>query len=107
MLTNGIITGNANFKIDAIAFSKQCSKPEDPDVLIDFFVELLLALPLSATKKTSLKSILLSNQASNSYWTVAWVNYIGSQTSADENILRGRLNSLLLEITRLAEHQLA
>ncbi len=107
LLTNGINTGNANFKIDAIAFSKQCSKPEDPDVLIDFFVELLLAVPLSATKKTSLKSILISNQASNSYWTIAWVNYFGSLSTADENILRGRLNSVLLEITRLAEHQLA
>ena len=107
LLTNGINAGNTNIKLDAIAFSKQCSKPEDPDVLIDFFVELLLALPLSAAKKTSLKSILLSNQASNSYWTIAWTNYIGSQTSADESILRGRLNSVLLEITRLAEHQLA
>ena len=107
LLTNGIYAGNTNIKLDAISFSKQCSKPEDPDVLIDFFVELLLVLPLSAAKKTSLKSILLSNQASNSYWTIAWTNYIGSQTSADESILRGRLNSVLLEITRLAEHQLA
>ena len=107
MVNTGINVGNANFRIDSIAFAKQCTKPEDPDVLIDFFVELLLALPLSATKKTSLKSILLSNQTSNSYWTVAWNNYIGKQISTDEAILRTRLNPLLLEITRLAEHQLA
>ncbi len=107
MFGNGINAGGTTFKIDAIVFAKQCSKPEDPNILIDFFVELLLALPLSTEKKTSLKSILLSNQATDSYWTIAWFDYIGSPSVSNENILRSRLNPLLIELTRLAEHQLA
>lgn len=107
MLGTGINMGGTVFKIDAIAFARQCPKAEDPDLLVDFFVELLLALPLSTAKKTSLKSILLSNQTSNSYWTIAWNNYNSDPSIANENILRIRLNSILLEITRLAEHQLA
>lgn len=107
MLGNGISAGGTVFKIDAIAFARQCPKAEDPDLLVDFFVELLLALPLSTTKKASLKSILLSNQTANSYWTIAWNNYSSDPSTANENILRIRLNSVLLELTRLAEHQLA
>lgn len=107
MLGNGINMSGTTLFIDAVAFAKQCSKPEDPNALVDFFVELLLALPLSATKKTSLKSILLSNQSTDGYWTIAWNDYLGISTAANENIVRSRLNPLLVEITRLAEHQLA
>ena len=107
ILIAGMNMGGTVFKIDAIAFARQCPKAEDPDLLVDFFVELLLALPLSTAKKTSLKSILLSNQTSNSYWTIAWNNYNSDPSTANENILRIRLNSVLLELTRLAEHQLA
>ena len=107
LLGNGINISGTIIKIDAIAFAKQCPKAEDPDLLLNFFVELLLAVPVSATRKSSLKSILLSNQITNSYWTIAWTTYISSPTTANENIVRSRLNPLLLELTRQAEHQLA
>jgi uncharacterized protein (DUF1800 family) len=107
LLSNGINMGGTTIKIDAIAFAKQCPKPDDPDILLDFFIELLLAVPISTAKRGTLKSILLSNQVTNSYWTVAWGDYVLTPTTVNENIVRSRLNPLLLELTRMAEHQLA
>jgi len=107
LLGNGVNMSGTVIKIDAIAFARRCPKAEDPDLLLDFFIQLLLAVPVSATKKLSLKSILLSNQVTNGYWTIAWTTYISNPTTTNENIVRNRLNPLLLELTRLAEHQLA
>lgn len=107
LLSNGFNAGGATFKIDSVAFAKQCTSPEDPNVLIDFFTEMLLAVPLSSSKKISLKSILLSNQSSDAYWSLAWMDYNNNPTVVNDGIVRTRLNPLLIEFTRMAEHQLA
>ena len=105
--SGGVNMSGTVIKIDSVAFAAQCPNADDPDLLVNFFVELLLAVPLSATKKSNLKSILLSNQSTNSYWTTAWGSYIINPIPANDSIVRSRLNPLLLELTRLAEHQLA
>lgn len=108
MLSTGFTNGSgATIKINVIAFAQTCPNVSDPDLLVDYFVELLLGLGLSAAKKASLKAILLSNQTSNYYWTQAWNDYIATANTTNTNIVRSRLASLLLDITRLAEHQLA
>jgi hypothetical protein len=108
MLGTGFTAGSGtSIKINPISFAQTCPNVSDPDMLIDYIVELILGLGLSTTKKTSLKAILLSNQAQNYYWTQAWTDYVNNPNTTNTNIVKSRLTSLLVEITRLAEHQLA
>ena len=60
-----------------------------------------------AGKKTALKANLLSGQTSNYYWTQAWNAYLGTPNTTNTTTVTTRLKDLLLEVTRLAEHQLA
>jgi hypothetical protein len=61
--------------IDHIAFVAQFPRPDDPNLLIDSILQVLMPMPFSTAKKQVLKSILLSGQAQDYYWTVAWKNY--------------------------------
>ncbi len=99
-------TGTA-IKVDPMHFAKKFYSPGDPNLLIDFFCDLLLGLPIAGQMKINLKqSTLLSGQTSDYYWTNAWAAYIGNPNTANTNIVKSRLNSLLIELTRLPEHQL-
>ena len=61
--------------IDHIVFAAQFPQPDDPNLLIDAMLQVLMPMPFSAAKKQVMKSILLSGQAQDYYWTVAWRNY--------------------------------
>lgn len=93
--------------IDPIAFAAQCSKPEDPNVLINESLSLIYTISVSQQLKDFLKSILLSGQSSDSYWTTAWSDYKNSpnNTSAKAIVL-GRLQSFYKYLMNLAEYQL-
>jgi hypothetical protein len=57
--------------------------------------------------KDYFKSILLSGQSQNYYWTNAWNDYINSPGNATfEGIVKGRLQLMLTEMCRLAENHL-
>lgn len=98
--TNG--TGTA-VKINVLAFANA----SDPDLLVDYCCSLLLGLDVSAAQKTAFKSILLSGQSSNHYWTDAWNAYKANPNAANSAIVKPRLTSLLLELTHLPEQQLS
>ena len=107
MLGNGFTGGSGtSIKADVLAFTRQFANANDPDQLVDQFCTTLLGIDVSATQKIAYKSILLSGQTSNYYWTNAWDAYILSPTTANANIVKPRLTSLLTELTRLPEHQL-
>ena len=69
---------------------------------------LLFAVDLPAQFKIDTKiQTLLTGQVTNSYWTVAWNNYIGAPTNTGfANIVKTKLNSLLTTFLQLAEYQL-
>ena len=100
--------GGYQLKIDHVAFATQFDHPEDPVQLVDDIVKLLLPMDLSAFKKYLLKSILLSGQASDYYWTNAWNAYLANpnDTMAYETV-RTRLALLHKYIMSLPEYQLA
>lgn len=106
---NGIsVTPNAKIKIDVIAYALSLSNPANPDVIVNEAVEYLLGIGLSQNLKDYYKSILLSGQSSNFYWTNAWNDYIGSPSNTTyEGIVRGRLQAMLTEMLRMAEHHLS
>lgn len=100
--------GGYQLKIDHVAFVAQFDHPEDPVQLVDDLVRLLLPMDLSAFKKYLLKSILLSGQASDYYWTNAWNAYLANpnDTMAYETV-RTRLALLHKYLMSLPEYQLA
>ncbi len=80
MAFQGVDVGTEKLIIDHIAFAAQFSDPSDPNALIDDMLALLYPMPISVLKKTFLKSILLSGQFSDHYWTDAWNAHINNPT---------------------------
>ncbi len=102
-----ISTDNDQLAIDHIAFAQQFDHPEDPNLLIDDALRILLPMEISPAKKQLLKSILLSGQANDFYWTAAWYAYLANP--ADQMVyqaVRFRLASMHKYIMNLAEYQL-
>ena len=102
-------TDNDRMAIDHVAFAAQFDHPEDPNLLLDDMLALLLPVEISFLKKLLLKTgILLSGQANDYYWTNAWNTYVNnpSDQMAYETV-RSRLALLHKYITSLAEYQLA
>lgn len=108
MLGSGFSAGTGTaIKIDPMHLAKKFYSPGDPNLLIDFFCDLLLGIGLSQTMKSNLKTItLLSGQTQDYYWSNAWSAYIANPNTTNTNIVRTRLVSLLTELTHLAEHNL-
>lgn len=104
LLTNSIY----GMKVDVLAFTATLSDPGNPVSLIDEALSLLHPLPSDADLKASLKSILLSGQIADYYWTSAWTNYVGTPTNtAFVNTAKSRLQTLYQAITNMAEFQLS
>jgi uncharacterized protein (DUF1800 family) len=107
MVNSGFTAGtSAQIRINYLAFTASFPDANDPDLLLDFYVKMLLGLPLSVAHLNSLKSILLSGQTNNNFWTTAWDNYVANPNIPNTNIVSGRIRNVMLELTRLAEHHL-
>ncbi len=104
-----LLTSNAyGMKIDVLAFTATLDNPSDPNLLLDEAFTLLHPLPTDAAVKASLKTVLLSNQASDYYWTTAWNNYIGTPTNTTySNTVLTRLKTVYQAITNMAEFHLS
>jgi hypothetical protein len=106
-LNNGVFAGTGvATKINVLTFAQQSPNAGDPDALVDYCCKLLSGITLSSTRKDTLKSILLSGQTTNAYWTTAWQAYIANPNAANTAIVKTRLTGLVAEVTRMAEHQL-
>ena len=108
LTTNGVyISATARLKFDVMDYANALSSPSDPDFVINHSVEYFLGLTLSQTLKDYYKSILLGGQISNIYWTNAWNDYAGAPTNTTYlGIVRSRLQQMLTELLRMAEHHL-
>lgn len=68
---------NLTFKVDLLAVVAQFSDPYDPNVLVQEAVDLLFAVPVSATVRFQLKvAFLLLGQLSDHYWSDAYELYL-------------------------------
>ncbi len=81
----------------------------DPNLLIDKALELLYRVPPTAAMRTYLKTtILLGGQASDHYWTDAWVAYKAAPTNAAAlNIVTSRLQAFYKFLIQNPEYQLS
>ncbi len=105
--TNGHTQYGVNLKIDLIAFAQQFSNPGDPNVLIADSAALLSPNDIGATQTAFLKTILLSNQSADYYWTNAWDQYINNPTNTSyKATVETRLRSMYTYLMDMAEYQL-
>lgn len=103
LVITGINTGNPKYKVDVLAFTRTLDAPDNPDSLIAEAIELLHVSPPNAAVTAQLKSILLSGQTQNYYWTDAWNSYVNTPTTTNMNIVLGRLQTLYTAILNMAE----
>lgn len=97
------------FVADIVRFTAGLKNPSDPDLLIDQALQLLYRIPVSATAKQELKkSILLTGQSQDHYWTEAWDDYIKNPTDEiKKHIVATRLKNLFSFIVNSPEYQLS
>jgi uncharacterized protein (DUF1800 family) len=102
-----VISGSNGMKADILLFTSTLSNPADPNALIAEVLELVHTLPSDSAVILSLKSILLSNQTSDAYWTVAWNAYQSNPTNMTNlNIVRTRLQTFYQAVLGMAEYNL-
>jgi uncharacterized protein (DUF1800 family) len=103
----GITVSGVKLQIDPIAFNKQFSNPGNPNAVVADFIFYLLPFDLTAEQKATMKSILLNNQATDSYWTSAWNDYMANPTNPTAmGLVQTRLYDLLTYLTALPEFYL-
>ncbi len=104
---NGYTRYGVTLKIDLIAFAQQFPTPADPNLLIADSAALLSSNDIGATQTAFLKTILLSNQNADHYWTDAWGLYINNPTDINyKNTVETRLSSMYIYLMDMAEYQL-
>ncbi|HNH22171.1 MAG TPA: hypothetical protein PLY26_08510, partial [Ferruginibacter sp.] len=97
-----------NVVIDPISFADQLPNPGDPNGLITQSLEILLRYPLSESAREFIKrSILLSGQLQDYYWTNAWDAFKANPADMGaRQIVLTRLQALYKYIMNLPEYHL-
>ena len=108
MIFVGLESTNFVAKPDLIETTKQFSDPGNPVKLVEEALEWLYGMEVSQGVKLVLKSILLSGQLQDYYWTDAWNEYLADPDDPmKEQTVRFRLLGFYRYILRLEEFQLA
>lgn len=103
----GYTRNGSTILIDPIAFVDALPNPADPNALIDDSLALMYSIPVSQALKDFLKSILLSGQMTDVYWTSAWMDYKNNPSNASfYKIVLTRLQPFYKYLMNLAEYQL-
>ena len=98
---------NTDVYINLLNYSKNIDGVENPNTLIENILTNLISFKPTKEYKDYLKSILLSNQQEDYYWTNAWIDYI--KNLSDENfksIVESRLKQVYKSVLHLEEYQL-
>jgi len=108
LTTYGYNYGTYSFKIDAPNFAEKFDSVANPSQFIDDLLELLHTLPATAEQKAYMKTILLSGQLEDHYWSDAWNAYIADKTNESKKaVVEKRIAFLLKYLMNLGEYQLS
>ena len=103
----GLWTPNQRIHWDYLAHTGQFEDPADPNALIDEAAQLHLSKPVNEDIRNTLKSILLSGQATDSYWTIAWLDYENNPgNDMMKEIVENRLRRFYITLFQLPQYQL-
>lgn len=107
LLSTGYISDNYVAKLDVVSYTKTLIDPGDPVALVDEITQLFYGIDVVEEVKSQLKSILLSGQANDYYWTDAWYEYSNNPDDmAAYNVVLTRLQTFYQSILQLEEYQL-
>ena len=108
LLNTGYTHQGFKVKFDVLAFTATLSDPADPNAVINDSLAVFYAIDTDANLFNYLKSILLSGQVSDGYWTSAWLDYTGAPTNQTYlGIVKQRLTQMYQYLVDLAEYQLS
>ena len=108
LLTSGYTRNGKKIFIDVLTYVNALSNPGNPNLLIRDTVTHLCAIGLTPEVIQFLKSILLSGQSTDSYWTDAWTSYKANpNNTVTRNMVVSRLNSMFSYLLNLPEYQLS
>jgi len=108
LLTTGYTRNGKKISIDVLTYVSSLSNPANPNLLVSDAVSHLYAIDLTAEVIQFLKSILLSGQSTDSYWTDAWTSYKANPTNVvARNAVANRLVSMFNYLLNLPEYQLS
>ena len=108
LAANGYSVGSTRLKIDPLHFAKKLDNASDPNLLINELIEMMHTLDVDQNQREFMKSILLSGQVNDDYWTQAWNEYLNDQNNTTKaNIVSSRLSSLYKYLMNLSEFQLS
>jgi len=108
MIGNGYTRNGKKINIDILSFVDSLPNPADPNILINDSLSLIYSIEISQEVRNFLKSILLSGQSTDSYWTGAWVTYKANvNITANRTIVLTRLQSMFKYLMNLPEYQLS
>ncbi len=108
MLLFGYTSGSSTIKIDFVQYVGTLQSPADPELLVQEVLDRHYCFDTSQNLKDYLKSILLSGQAQNYYWTQAWDDYVNNPGDPTYYmIVESRLRSMFQYVMKLAEYQLS
>ncbi len=92
---------------DVLEFTKTLDSPADPNLLISEVLTLIHPLQSQTAVITALKSLLLSGQSADYYWTSAWNTYLADTNNAvNSNIVKTRLQNFYKTVLKMVEYQL-
>ena len=108
LAANGYGIGSFRLKIDPLHFTKKLDNASDPNLLINELLEIMHTLDVDQNQREFMKSILLSGQVNDDYWTQAWNAYLNDQNNTTKaNIVSSRLSALFKYLMNLSEFQLS
>ena len=108
MIANGYTRNGKKINIDILTFVSTLSNPANPSTLISDSLAILYSIDISQQVRDFLKSILLSGQLSDSYWTDAWTTYkTNPAITANRTIVLTRLQAMYKYLMNLPEYQLS
>ena len=103
----GFWSPNHVVTMDILEYAKTLTNPSDPNAIIDEIQDLYYGLKVNEQVRLGLKSILLSGQAQDYYWTDAWNSWFADQNNEGKRtIVFNRLRYLFQRMFNLSEFQL-
>lgn len=103
----GVATDNTQVPLDILGTVAKLPNADDPNVLIDLLAAWQLGIELNDALRARLKSILLSGQISDYYWSTAWLDFVNDPENAmKRETVRNRLLAFFYTFLHQEEYQL-
>ena len=103
----GFWSRNLLTNVDLFAFIRSLNDPADLNSMMEETLFLILPVEATTVDKARLRSILLTGQNNDSYWTDAWLEYEADPNNAmKKNVVETRIKPFFQYIFQLSEFHL-